>query len=81
MMSDDEVRLAAIAIVELTRRQTAAPDEAGARLEELEAVLQDVDAGMVAVDLAGVLIAVADTCRLPLGELLAQMRSGVLAGE
>lgn len=80
-MSDDETRLAAIAIVELTRRQTAAPDEAADRLEELEAILQDVDAGMVAVDLALALIAVADTCRFPLGEFLAQMRSGVVGWE
>ncbi len=80
MTDRNEVRLAAIAIVELAERQVADPSRAEDRLDEMEALLADVDAGMVAVELGAMLISVAATCGLPLDVLIAQLRAGVIGG-
>jgi hypothetical protein len=76
-----EVRRTAIAVIELVGRLGAALDQLEALNEEMEALLKDVDADEVALELAGMLIAVAGTYGFRLDELLAQLRSGAIGGE
>lgn len=78
MKADDH--LAALALVELVARLDD-PAAMPARREELDALLDDVDVEQVALQLAAMVLAVAESARFPLRALLAVTRRDVLLGD
>jgi hypothetical protein len=77
-MTIDE-SLAALGLVQLVARLDA-EGNAPARREELNALLAGCDLERVALNLAGMLLALAETTRFPLAALLAAERRDLLSG-
>jgi hypothetical protein len=77
---DEKTRLAAYAVVELAVMQIDDPIRTQEHRDELAVILKDVDPQMVALEVATMLVGVAVGTEFPLGSLVEEMRSRVLAG-
>ncbi|MPZ27413.1 MAG: hypothetical protein GEV12_13625 [Micromonosporaceae bacterium] len=82
-MSDSKpATLAAIGAVELMARARAQPHQIAARSEEWRSLLgEDVDPAEVALQLAGMVVRIADWTGYELSELIARYRAQLLTGE
>jgi hypothetical protein len=82
---DAATRLAAYAVIELTVRQIGDPSLTQDHRDELAVIMKDVDAQMVALEIATVLTGVAvghvaaGCCDIELGSMIDEMRARVVA--
>jgi hypothetical protein len=79
-MTVDDHHLAALALVELVARLDGA-DGMPARREELDALLDGVNVERVVLQLAGMVLAVAESAGFPLAVLLAVTRRDLLSAD
>jgi hypothetical protein len=77
---DEKTRLAAYAVVELAVMQIDDPSLTQEHRDELAVIMKDVEAQFVALEVAVLLVGVSVAHRFPLGSLVEEMRSRVLAG-
>jgi hypothetical protein len=76
---DEDVQLAALALVELVARQIVDPSQTQEHRDELEVILRDVDARWVALEIATVLAGVVTGTGFPIGALIEAKRAQLLA--
>jgi hypothetical protein len=73
-----DIQLAALALIELTARQIVDPEQTELHRNELAVIMRDVDPTMVALEIATVLAGLVSGYRIPIGQLVDQLRSRIV---
>jgi hypothetical protein len=74
-----DVRLAALAVIELVARQIVDPEGSELHRCELQVIMRDVDPTMVALEIATQLAGVVTGFRVPIHELIELQRTRIVS--